>query len=186
MLPDSYPPISMAPMDAPTTLVIGLGNPLMADDGVGLAALERLIGRWQVAPEVQLLDGGTWGLRLLPWIETAGRLLLLDAVEAGAAPGTLVVLERDAIPRLFAQKLSPHEIDLREVLALAELRGRLPAEVVAIGLQPGLVTMAPGLTPAVAAGLEAMELAAVSRLRGWGHQVVPLEAPAAVGSPCTS
>ena len=186
MLPDSHFPSSPAPMDAPTTLVIGLGNPLMADDGVGLAALARLTGRWRVPPAVELLDGGTWGLRLLPCIETAERLLLLDAVEAGAEPGTLVVLEREAIPRLFAQKISPHQIDLREVLALAELRGRPPAEVVAIGIQPGQVTMAPGLTPAVEAGLEAMVLAAVSRLRDWGHQLAPLDAPAAMGAPCTS
>ena len=186
MLPDFRPPPRPAPLDPPTTLVVGLGNPLMADDGVGLAALERLQAGWRLPPTVEVLDGGTWGLRLLPAIETAHRLLLLDAVEGHAAPGTLITLERDAIPRLFTHKVSPHQIDLREVLALAELRGRLPPEVVAIGLQPGAVTMTPGLTPAVAAGLDDMVHAAVARLWAWGHAVEPDGAPAGAELPCTS
>jgi hydrogenase maturation protease len=149
------------------TLVLGLGNPLMGDDGLGLAALERLATRWVVPPEVQLLDGGTGGLQLLPPIEDADRLILLDAIEAGEAPGRLVVLERDELPRYFAHKLSPHEIALRDVLALAELRDRLPADLVAIGLQPGRVTMGPGLSPEVEAGVPAMLDAVVARLEHW-------------------
>jgi hydrogenase maturation protease len=145
----------------------------MGDDGVGLAALERLRTGWLPAPGVRLLDGGTWGLQLLPDIEEAERLLLLDAIEAGARPGTLVVLEREAIPRFFAHKFSPHEVDLREVLALADLRGRLPRELVAIGVQPGAVTLAPGLSPEVDAGLEAMLLAVAARLEAWGHPMHP-------------
>jgi len=149
------------------TLVLGLGNPLMGDDGLGLAALERLATRWVVPPEVQLLDGGTGGLQLLPPIEDADRLILLDAIEAGEAPGRLVVLERDELPRYFAHKLSPHEIALRDVLALAELRDRLPADLVAIGLQPGRVTMGPGLSPEVEAGVAAMLDAVVAWLEHW-------------------
>ena len=131
------------------TLVLGLGNPLMGDDGLGLTALERLATRWVVPPEVQLLDGGTGGLQLLPPIEDADRLIFLDVIEAGEEPGRLVLLERDELPRFFAHKISPHEIALRDVLALAELRGRLPAHLVAIGLQPARVTMGPGLSPEV-------------------------------------
>ena len=152
-----------------STLVIGLGNPLMGDDGLGLAALGRLGSEWVVPPGIRLLDGGTWGLQLLPHIEDADRVLLLDVIEAGEAPGRLVVLERDALPRFFAHKLSPHEIDLRDVLALAELRGRLPGELVAIGLQPGVVTFSPGLTPEVEAGVTPMLEAVIARLEAWGH-----------------
>lgn len=150
------------------TLVLGLGNPLMGDDGLGVAALDRLAAGSLVPAEVGLLDGGTWGLPLLPAVEDADRLILLDAIEAGAAPGRLVILERDELPRFFAHKLSPHQIDLREVLALAELRGRLPRELVAIGLQPGRVTLRTGLSPEVESGLEAMLAAVVARLESWG------------------
>ncbi len=110
------------------TVVLGVGNPLMGDDGLGLAALESLRHGWRLPPTVELVDGGTWGLTLLPAIEAADRLLLIDAIDTGGAPpGTLHQLERDAIPRHLATKLSPHEVDLREVLALAELRGNAPA-----------------------------------------------------------
>jgi hydrogenase maturation protease len=154
----------------------------MGDDGLGLAALERLAAERVVPVEVHLVDGGTWGLQLLPHIEDAGRLLLLDAIEAGARPGELVILERETIPRFFAHKFSPHEVGLREVLALAELRGRLPRELVAIGVQPGAVTLAPGLSAAVEAGLAAMLDAVVSRLEAWGH-AVPRAAPLLAARP---
>lgn len=160
---------------AAATLVLGLGNPLMGDDGLGLAALERLGAGWEIPPEVRLRDGGTSGLALLPDIEDAGRLVLLDAIEAGQAPGALVVLERDELPRYFAHKLSPHEVALREVLALAELRGRLPAELVAIGLQPGPLTLGPGLSPGLGAGLDSLLAAVVARLERWGHPLRKVE-----------
>lgn len=155
----------------PATLVLGLGNPLMGDDGLGLAALDRLGARWQLPADVRLLDGGTAGLQLLPDIEDAERLVLLDAIEAGEPPGTLVVLEREELPRYFAHKLSPHEVALREVLALAELRGRLPAELVAIGLQPGPLTLGPGLSAPVRGGVDRMLDAVVARLKRWGHHL---------------
>lgn len=154
--------------EAEHTLVLGLGNPLMGDDGLGLRALARLRQEWAV-DGAELVDGGTWGMNLLPLIEDARRVLLLDAIDVGAAPGTLVELEQDQIPRLFARKLSPHEVDLREVLALAELRGTLPAETVALGLQPDDVSMSTELTPAVAAGMDGLLDAVVRRLRLAGH-----------------
>lgn len=155
-----------------TTLVVGCGNLLGADDGVGLAALERLRA-WRLPPDVQLEDGGTWGLNLLPLIEGAERLLVLDAIDAGTAPGTVIVLEQDQIPRFLSTKLSPHQIDLREVLALAELRGTLPRETVIMGLQPERVEMSIALSPAVKTGLDDLELAVAERLVRWGHAVDP-------------
>lgn len=151
------------------TVVIGLGNPLMGDDGFGLAALERLQSRWIMPDDVLLMDGGTWGMNLLPVIENAKRVLFLDAVQHGAAPGTPVRLERDAIPRALTMKLSPHQVDLREVLAVAELRGTLPADTVAIGVQPGEVALGIGISAAAATGLDAAVDAAAGCLTTWGH-----------------
>src|SRR5678816_3693351 len=102
---------------ASRTLVLGLGNPLMGDDGAGVAALERLRDEWEIPPEVELVDGGTWGMNLLPMIEASRHLILIDAIRSGADPGDLVVLERAELPRYFSLKISPHQIDLREVLA---------------------------------------------------------------------
>jgi hydrogenase maturation protease len=159
------------------TVVIGLGNPLMADDGVGIAALERL--RASGAPaDVELVDGGTWGMNLLPIIESAGRVLLMDAIDAGGAPGTLHVLERAQIPRYLATKISPHQVDLRDVLALAELRGNLPEQTVALGLQPERVEMSCDLSDAVQTRLDDLVAAVTHRLAVWGHEARPA-APAA-------
>ena len=153
------------------TLVIGCGNMLGADDGVGLAALERLRDQYTMPPEVRLEDGGTWGLNLLPLIEDAGRLLLVDAINTGAVAGTLTVLERDRLPMYFSQKVSPHQIDLREVLALAEFRGTLPVETAALGLQPERIEMSTELSPSVAGRIDELVRAVVDRLRSWGHEV---------------
>lgn len=158
----------MTPERDARTLVVGLGNPLMTDDGVGLAALARLRAGW-LFHGVELVDGGTWGMNLLPVIEDTERLVLLDAIRVGAAPGTLTVLEREQLPRLFAHKLSPHQIDLSEVLALAELRGRLPPVTVAFGIEPQAVEMGVGLTPTVDARIDDLVEAVVERLRTMGH-----------------
>ena len=154
------------------TVVIGLGNPLMGDDGVGLAVLERLRG-FEFDPPVELVDGGTWGLNLLPVLEDAERVLLIDAINTGATPGTIVVLERDALPRYLSTKVSPHQVDLQDVLALAELRGKLPEMTVAIGVQPERVEMITELSPAVERGVDLLVAAVLSRLEEWGHSGRP-------------
>jgi hydrogenase maturation protease len=157
------------------TLVIGLGNPIMADDGLGIAALERLREGWILPESVRLVDGGTWGMNLLPLVEEAAELLFLDAIDSGKPVGELVVLEREEVPRFIGLKLSPHQIDLREVLALAELRGGLPAKLVAMGLQPARVEMFSGLSPGVESGMDRLLAAVMERLERWGHVAKPLE-----------
>jgi hydrogenase maturation protease len=154
------------------TVVIGLGNPLMGDDGAGVAALERLRLEWELPAEVELVDGGTWGMNLLPLVESAERLILLDAIRTGAAPGTLTVLTRAELPRFFSLKLSPHQIDLREVLALAELRGALPEDLVALGVEPARVEMEPSLSPPVRAAMGKLVHLVLDRLELAGHRCV--------------
>lgn len=154
-------------------VVIGVGNPLMADDGIGIAAVARLRAAWG-DPQfdgLELIDGGTWGMNLLPLIETAGRLMILDAIDQAQAPGSLIVLRGSEVPRYMAIKLSPHQIDLREVLALAELRGTLPAETMAIGLQPERVELGFELSHAVESRFDDLLNAAADQLEVWGHRM---------------
>jgi hydrogenase maturation protease len=159
------------------TVVIGLGNPLMGDDGLGIAALERLQELWEVPAAVELVDGGTWGLNLLPVIEGAERVLLIDAITVGAQPGTQVVIPRVRLPRYLATKISPHEVDLRDVLALAELRGTLPEETMAVGLEPDQVVLRTGLSEALQFGVDGLVGAVVRQLDAWGHACAPRTAP---------
>lgn len=154
------------------TVVLGVGNVLMGDDGLGLVALEQFRGRGPFDPPVELVDGGTWGMNLLHVVEGAERLLILDAINTGHEPGEVVELWGERIPHYLSHKLSPHQIDLREVLALADLRGTLPAELVAIGMQPERVDWGVGLTPKLETALPAMLGRVKSVLRAWGHEAV--------------
>jgi len=157
----------------------------MADDGLGLAALDALRG-FRFEPEVELVDGGTWGMNLLGLIEDAGRLLLLDAIHAGRPAGSLVVLRDEELPRYLFTKVSPHQVDLREVLAVAEFRGTLPSETVAVGLEPRRVEMSDSLTPLARSRLPLVVRAALGILAEWGHRAAPTdeaEAPSADADP---
>lgn len=151
-------------------LVLGVGNPLMGDDGLGIAAVAALRDRWPDSKSLALVDGGTWGMTLLPLIEAANRLLIVDAIDRGAPPGTPITIEGDEIPRQLAIKLSPHQSDLREALAVAELRGRLPAVTVAFGIQPAIIALSTELSAVVADGFQALLRDVEGRLRQWGHQ----------------
>lgn len=164
-------------MTTPRTVVLGLGNPLMGDDGVGLAALARLRDEWRV-DGVDLVDGATWGLALLPVIEDAERLILVDAIAAHRRPGDLVELSREQLPVYLSRKLSPHQVDMRDALAVAELRGRMPNDIIAIGAQPDTVALGTELTAAVAQALDALVTAVVAQLERWGHRCERDQVPA--------
>jgi hydrogenase maturation protease len=163
------------------TLVIGLGNPLMGDDGIGLEALRRLAMSDPQPAGIELVDGGTWGMNLLPLIETADAVLFLDAIRLEAAPGTVHELQGDAVPRRLAHKLSPHQIDLGEVLAIAMLRGTLPPKLHALGIEPAAVEMGMGLSPEVEAAMPALLARIAARLERFTAE--PADAGAAA---CTS
>ena len=155
------------------TLVIGLGSPLMGDDGLGIVAAQRVHDEWTFAPAVEFVDGGTWGMNLLPLIESANAVVLVDAIDAGANPGEIVVLERDDLPMFVAAKLSPHQIDLKEVLALAAFRDTLPVQTVAIGLQPAVIEMSAELSEPVTSAMDGLCSRVVDRLAAWGHAATP-------------
>ena len=158
-----------------SVVVIGLGNPLLGDDGLGLAALERLERGWTLPPEIELVDGGTWGLMLLPDMESAGSLLLIDAIETGQAPGTVVALDRDELPAFLDTKLSPHQVGLRDLFALLTLRGTMPRRTVAVGLVPAELEGTGGLSPEVRRGMDALVQRVVAQLRSWGLEPRPRE-----------
>jgi hydrogenase maturation protease len=159
-----------------TTVVLGAGSPLMGDDGLGPEVIARLAERWEESPTLRFLDGGVWGMRLLPHIEDADRLLVVDAIRAGEEPGTLVRLEAHEIPRHMSSKLSVHQIDLGEVFAVAELRGRFPPEAVAIGIEPEFVQAYVPLSDLVRAKLPELIEAVEQQLQAWGHQLEAREA----------
>jgi hydrogenase maturation protease len=152
-------------------LVLGIGNMLWADEGFGVRAVEALNAAYAFPiPEVLLLDGGTLGLNLLEYVEGSRRVLVFDAVDYGLPPGTLKVLRDDEVPRWGSRRMSPHQNGFNDVLALAQLHGRTPDTLAAIGVQPvTLDDFGGSLTDPVRACLgEAVGLAA-RQLADWGY-----------------
>ena len=101
--------------DGNRLLILGLGNALLSDDGVGPAIVARLRDAYVVPPGVQCVDGGTLGLSLLPHLEDAGMVILVDAVAADAEPGTLVRLEGSEVGPAIETRLSPHQVGVAEI-----------------------------------------------------------------------
>lgn len=155
-------------------LVLGIGNLVMSDDGIGVMVVQLVGKRYRFPGHVTILDGGTLGLDLLPRIEEAQRLLIVDAVQTGAAPGTLVRLTGEQIPLALESRLSPHQIGLRDLLNVSSLLGHAPVETVLWGVQPESIEMALGLTPPVQEQLEPLAGMVLLELAAWG--VVPLGA----------
>jgi hydrogenase maturation protease len=150
-------------------LVMGLGNLLMGDDGLGSRVISELEQRFLACEQVSLLDGGTLGLDLLPRLEGIDRLLIIDALEMGAEPGKVFRLEGEDVPRAFANKLSVHQMGLQDLLAVAELQGHLPAELVVIGAQSAEIEMVMQLSPQVEAAFAGVMSAVLAELESWGQ-----------------
>lgn len=153
-------------------LVLGLGNTIMTDDGFGVRVVDALASRYRLRGPVTLLDGGTLGLDLLPRLEGIAQLLIIDALEMQAPPGTVFRLEGEEVPRAFASKLSVHQMGVQDLLAVAELQGHLPQELVVWGVQPESIEMGTELTATTAAAIEPVVAGVVAELRRWGIEVL--------------
>ncbi|MDR2502782.1 MAG: HyaD/HybD family hydrogenase maturation endopeptidase [Deltaproteobacteria bacterium] len=149
-------------------LILGVGNLLLGDEGVGVHAVRKLEEEHAFPPEVRLLDGGTLGLRLMECMEECDFLLVLDAVRGGQSPGTLYRLEGEALRSSLGKAESIHQVDLADTLILCELSGKRPHTVV-LGLEPENITDArPELSPALETALPKMCAAAVEEMRRLG------------------
>jgi hydrogenase maturation protease len=153
--------------EATRKVVLGLGNTLNRDEGVGVQALSFLTARLGPHPDIEILDGGTLGLNLLPLVESCSHLLVLDAINAGKQPGAVVELRRDEIPLYAGVKLSEHQITFQEVLGLAHMRGKLPLRLHMIGVQPADMTLGLDLSSVVQDALPLLVERALAVLHEW-------------------
>jgi hydrogenase maturation protease len=154
-------------------LVLGIGNVLWADEGFGVRAVEALHRRWEMPANVSVVDGGTQGVYLLEHVCSAQRVVVLDAIDFGFAPGTLHVFRDGEVPEGSATAISLHQATFQELLSLARVRDRFPARITLIGVEPAVLDDLGGsLSAPVRARLdEAVELA-VAELRSWGVEPV--------------
>lgn len=158
--------------------VLAVGNPIMGDDGIGLeilAGLQALVPErpaWQTAMargELSLLEGGTNGMELVPVVQEAERLLILDSVAPGKGrqPGQALHMSGDHVPRLLSMKMSPHQVGLLDVLSSARLTGKEPAVLEVVGVVSETVDLQLGLTATAASGIKPAVNYAVQILDSW-------------------
>jgi hydrogenase maturation protease len=150
------------------SLILGIGNLLLADDGAGVHAARRLAGLSSARPDINVIDAGTLSLTLAPMVESADRLIVLDAAQIGAAAGSVhCFLDHEFDRFLGRTRLRVNEIGLRDVMDVTRLAGVMPQERALVAIQPASITWGTELTPAVAAGLEVMLARTLELLNGW-------------------
>jgi hydrogenase maturation protease len=140
----------------------------MNDDAAGVLVVQHIADNFSFAEELTLLDGGTLGLDILPYLEGVDRLLVVDAVETGGLPGTIIRMTGDDIPLALATKVSPHQMGLKDLLLVADLQGYSPAEMVLWGVQPGSIEMDITLSPEVAKAVDILKEKVLEELSAWG------------------
>lgn len=153
-------------------LILGLGNILYRDEGLGVHAVESLSRTYQLPPEVEVCDGDCLSLELLPRLEGVRRLMVVDAGETRKKPGTIERLEGDEITAGWEWRLSAHEANLADLLGAAALAGHRFEKLVLFVMQPAVVALGLELSPAVEAALPRLVRRIAGELAAWG---VPLQ-----------
>ena len=156
----------------PSVLVLGVGNTVMQDDGIGVQAVRALAESYKFPAHVRLIEAGTAGLRLLSELDRRDHLLIIDAVSGKERPGSIYRLTPEDLPKEQGPLISAHEVGIAELLSAAELLGKRPRTRI-LGVQP-LEAQAAGLklTPTLQKALPSVVAAAVEELKAMGVQMV--------------
>ena len=152
-----------------SVLVLGIGNLLLSDEGVGVKAVEELENRYDCSDAVEIVDGGTSGSELLPYFDDRSHILIIDAVKTGNQPGTIVRIENP--PAFFQKKISPHQIGLADVLGLAAITDNLPRNITLFGIEPKELSTGLDLSTEVARNLSRLVDMVVEELKSIGVKV---------------
>ena len=152
-------------------VVLGIGNILLSDEGVGVRVVEQLERDYALPPTVNVIDGGTCGMEMLEQLENLDALIVVDCVRHGQPPGTPVLLKGEDVPVFFKTKLSPHQVGLSDVLASLEFTGKAPQHTAIIGIQPASMELGMELTPTVATRVPELVAMAIAELRSLGLDV---------------
>ena len=147
--------------------VLGIGNTILSDEGFGVRVVEYLQKNFTFPENVNLIDGGTLGVELTHFVTGTRRLLIIDSIDGGVAPGTTFHLQDDEIHAHFAQKISAHEVGIQDVLTMLELSGKKIPRVELIGAQPFSLDAGVELTEPMKKLVPIFANKAVEILRSW-------------------
>ena len=164
---------------APVT-VLGIGNVILSDEGFGVRVVEYLAANYDFPDEVQLIDGGTLGIELTHYVTGTDKLLIIDSINGGKAPGTEFRFTGSDIKAHFADKISAHEIGIQDVLTMLELTGRKIPRMTVIGAQPYHIGAGVNLSEPMQKLLRSTAVRAIEELESWGISPRPKAASSAV------
>jgi hydrogenase maturation protease len=159
-----------------TVTIMGLGNILLTDEGVGVHTVNEFQKRYVVPDYVEIVDGGAAGLDLVPFIEGRDKVLMVDAVNFDKEPGYVGLLENEDIPARITEKASMHHLGLMDVLSIVKISGNYPKELCLIGIQPQSLELGLDMTPEIWDKKEVLIGRIVSKLQEWNIPCV-LQSP---------
>jgi hydrogenase maturation protease len=136
-------------------VVLGIGNILLTDEGIGVHAVNELAARYDLPPEVEVIDGGTSAMDCLDQIASVDLLVIADCMRGGREPGTMTRLEGEALHAFFKTRISPHQVGLCDVLATLNLHDLAPGRTVLLGIEPKSFALGLEPTPELAMRLAA-------------------------------
>jgi hydrogenase maturation protease len=155
-------------------LVLGVGNMLLTDEGVGGRVAEEILRQYKIPAGVEVIDGGTMGMDLLPYMDDRTHLFIVDAIKTKQTPGHAVRLPLDDPPAFFRTMISPHQLGMAEVLGVAKLTDNLPPNIVLFGMEPVSLETAIGLTPEVERNVPVLVQMVLDELASLGLTLEPL------------
>jgi hydrogenase maturation protease len=162
--------------NTPEITILGIGNLLMGDEGVGIHAMNTLQESYTFSPNINFVDGGTIGIDLIPYFEECKKMIIIDAVDSQEDPGFIVTLANEEIHYRFNTKLSLHHAGLSDVLSIIKLQEIDAPDLILFGIQPKTVEMGIELSDVVSGRMNQIISMMVKKLEEWKIECKPVSA----------
>ncbi len=147
--------------------VLGIGNLIMQDEGIGIHIIRKLENEYTFQPEIELIDGGTSGSELYGFFEDNDKMLIVDAVNFDEEPGFIGSIEKDDILKRLNTKMSMHNLGLTDVLSHVKLLDIEPSEIFLVGIQPAVIELHDELSEVISARIDKIIEVVITKLGEW-------------------
>lgn len=151
--------------------VLGVGNILLTDEGLGVHVVNELDAEYEFTPPVNIIDGGTMGMELLTYMRGMTKLLLVDAINGGDVPGTVYEFPHEEMESYFTDHISVHEVGMQDILRIRALQEDPLEDAVVIGVEPESLELGLEVSDAVRAVLPDVKARVIKQLEAWGIEV---------------
>ncbi len=150
------------------TLILGVGNPLMSDEGLGIQAIKILLSDYKFSENIEIIDGGTQGLELLQYFDNVKNLIIIDAVYSSKRKaGDIIKIQKEKIKYYLITKMSVHDIGLEDVISALDLLGKTPENIIIIGMIPERLEFSYGLSKTIKENLENLIKEVINQIKKW-------------------